>query len=251
MAWSLPGRPAEFGLGIVIETAINFSFGFLSAALLGLLIVPLVFKRLLLRSVDRIVASAPFPPAEMRADKDQLRAKLATSTRQLEMSLTEMKTRTMWKLAELEQKTGAIKQLKNEIDDKTGAIARLRSEIEDKVSTIVALEDRNTTLAERLRNAEEQFEIRGDTLRETEDLLADREADLAKLGTALGERAMIAAQQGEEIAALREQVDTIRASVTDYENALNARVLRLLSDEEDADAPWSLSPAQGERDRLD
>ena len=180
MAWSLPGRPAEFGLGIVIETAINFSFGFLSAALLGLLIVPLVFKRLLLRSVDRIVASAPFPPAEMRADKDQLRAKLATSTRQLEMSLTEMKTRTMSKLAELEQKTGAIKQLKNEIDDKTGAIARLRSEIEDKVSTIVALEDRNTTLAERLRNAEEQFEIRGNTLRETEDLLADREADLAE-----------------------------------------------------------------------
>ena len=56
---------------------------------------------------------------------------------------------------------------------------------------------------------------------------------------------MIAAQQGEEIAALREQVDTIRASVTDYENALNARVLRLLSDEEDADAPWSLFPSAG------
>ncbi|MFY9692897.1 MAG: hypothetical protein WAK35_04040, partial [Xanthobacteraceae bacterium] len=61
----------------MIETAIDFGIGFLSAALPGLLIVPLVFKRLLRRSVDRIVAAAPYPPAEMRADKDELRSKLA------------------------------------------------------------------------------------------------------------------------------------------------------------------------------
>lgn len=250
MAWSLPGRPAEFGLGIVIEAAIDFSIGFLSAALLGLLIVPLVFRRLLRRSVDRIVAAAPYPPAEMRADKDQLRTKLATSTRQLEISLTAMKTKTMSKLAELEQKTGALNQLRGEIGDKTDTIARLRSEIEDKASTIAALEGRNKTLAERLCIVEKQFEIRGNSLRETEEVLADRESELVKLVTELGQHASIADHQREEIATLREQVDAIRVSVVDYENALNERVLHLLGDEADADAPWRVSAGNGEHGRL-
>lgn len=233
----------------MIETAIDFGIGFLSAALPGLLIVPLVFKRLLRRSVDRIVAAAPYPPAEMRADKDELRSKLATSTRQLEKSLTEMKARTMSRLAELEQKTDAIKQLKNEIGDKTGTIARLRSEIGDKVSTIVALNERNKTLAERLRTVEGQFDIRGDTLRETENVLADKEAELVTLAAELGERSAVAVQQREEIVALREQVDAIRVSVVDYENALNEMVLRL-SSVETADAPWTMSATRDERDRL-
>jgi chromosome segregation ATPase len=235
----------------MVESATDFGIGFLSAALLGLLMAPLVFKRLLRRSVRRMVAAAPYPPAELRADREQLRTKLSTSTRQLEVSLTAMKTKTMSKLAELEQKTETINQLRTEVGDKTDAIARLRSEIDDKASTIATLESRNTMLAERLRVTEKQFDIRGDRLCETEQVLADREAKLTKLAVELGQHSLIADQQREEIAALREQVDAIRVNIVDYENALNERVTQLFDDDADTDAPWRLSAGEGEPDRLD
>ena len=234
----------------MIETAIAFGIGFLCALFLGLLIVPLVMRHSLRRSVQRVISAAPYPPAEIRADKDQLRSKLATSTRQLELSLTEMKAKTMSKLAELEQKTGVIGQLKDELGEKADAIVRLKSEIKERVARGAALEDRNKALTERLRIVEEQFAIRGDALCETEEALADRQAELVKLVAELGRRAAIADRQGDEIAALREQVDTIRASVTDYENILNRTVLRARGDEEEADAPWNVSAKHGEPDRV-
>lgn len=238
-------------MGIVVETAIDFGIGFLCALFLGLLIVPLVVKRSLRRSVQRVISAAPYPPAEIRADKDQLRNKLATSTRQLELSLAEMKAKTMSKLAELEQKTGVIGQLKDEIGDKTDTIVRLTSEIKEKAARNVALEDRNKALVERLRAVEEQFAIRGDTLYKAEEVLAGRQAELMKLVAELGQRAAVADQQSEEIAALHEQVDTIRASVTDYENTLNRTVLHAWGGKEDADAPWNAAATRGKPHRVD
>ncbi len=244
------GAGRQFGLNSVIETAIDFSIGFLSAALLGLLLVPLIFRHVLHRSVQRVVAATPYPPAEIRADRDQLRGRLAMSTRQLEMSLTEMKSKTMSKLAELGEKTNLIGQLKSEIGEQTDTIRRLRGEIEVKCAAIVALEDRSRTLGERLRTVEEQFEIRGQTLRHREEVLADKEAELVKLVGELGERTTMADQQREEIDGLREQVDAIRLSVADYELALNETVLRLASDD-DIDASWAnRTAARDERNGL-
>lgn len=235
----------------MIETATDFGIGFLCALFLGLLIVPLVFKRLLRRSVQRVISAAPYPPPEIRADKDQLRTKLTTSTRQLELSLTEMKTKTMAKLAELEHKTAVIGRLNDEIGDKADTIVRLTSEIKEKAARTAALEDRNKALVERLRTVEEQFAIRGDTLHQTEELLAAREVELMKLVAELGQRAAIADQQSEEIAALREQVDTIRASVTDYENVLNRTVLRGWRDEDDAEPRWNAAATHGKSRGVD
>jgi chromosome segregation ATPase len=218
----------------VIETAIYFSAGFLSAALLGILFVPLLYRRAMRRALRRIVSAAPYPPAEIRADKDELRAKLATSTRQLEKSLAAMKTKTMSKLNELGQKTDMIAQLQNEIGEKTDAITRLKNEVNEKAATISTLEERNIVLGERLRAAQTQFENRGGALCEAEELLVRKEAELIRLSAELKERSFVAERHSEEILALHEQVEAIRTSVVNYENALNARVpLSVQDDEED------------------
>lgn len=240
------GMARGSGLIVVIETAVDFGVGFLSAVLLGLLIGPLVFRHAVRRAMRRLASATPYAPAEIQADKDQLRSKLAASTRQLEMSLAAMKTKTMSKLAELGEKTGVIDQLRNEIGEKTDAIARLKSEINDKAAAILALEDGNRTLGERLRVAEAQFEIRGNSLREAEEALVGKDAQLARLGAELGEQSTIAAQQREEIAALRDQVEIIRASIADYEDALNRTVLGLAH----GDANGSDSDLAAPRDKL-
>jgi len=207
----------------VIDTALNFGIGFLCAALLGLLFVPLLHRRAVRQAVHRVVAATPYSTEEIRADKDQLRAKLAASTRHLETGVAEMKARTISKLTELGQKTDVINQLKNELDEKT--------------ATIIALANRNKTLHEKLLATEEEFEIRSSALREAESVIADKEAELVRLVTELGEHSTMAERQRTEIAALRTQVEAIRASVVDYEIALKETVVRLARDAEEADAP--------------
>src|ERR1700693_5137124 len=163
---------------VMIEPVMYFGIGFLVAALLGLLFVPLVHNRAVRLTMRRLEAATPLSIAEIRADKDQLRAEFAMSTRRLEMSVAQMKTKTTSQLAELGKKADAINQLKKELGEKT--------------ATIFALEARDKTQREQLRATEEEFEIKSGSLREAERPLADKEAELAKLLAELGERSMLA-----------------------------------------------------------
>ena len=128
----------------MIEPVMFFGIGFLVAALLGLLFVPLVHNRAVRLTMRRLEAATPLSVAEIRADKDQLRAEFAMSTRRLEMSVEQMKAKTTGQLAELGKKTDAINQLKKELGEKTAAI--------------FALESRDKNLRDQLRATEDEFE---------------------------------------------------------------------------------------------
>ena len=130
----------------MIEPIMYFGIGFLVAALIGLLFVPLVHNRAVRLTMRRLEAATPLSIAEIRADKDQLRAEFAMSTRRLEMSVEQMKTKTTTQLAELGKKTDAINQLKKELGEKT--------------ATIFALESRDKALRDQLRATEEEFELK-------------------------------------------------------------------------------------------
>jgi chromosome segregation ATPase len=190
----------------MIEPVMYFGIGFLVAALLCLLFVPLVHNRAVRLTMKRLEAATPLSIAEIRADKDQLRAEFAMSTRRLEMSVEKMKAKTTSQLAELGKKTDAINQLKKELGEKT--------------ATIFALETRDKTLREQLRASEEEFEIKSASLREAERHLADKEAELSKLLADLGESSLTADTQRTEIAAFRTQVEAMKISVADYERAV-------------------------------
>jgi chromosome segregation ATPase len=197
----------------MIEPVMYLGIGFLAAALLCLLFVPLVHNRAVRLTMKRLEAATPLSIAEIRADKDQLRAEFAMSTRRLEMSVEKMKARTTTQLADLGKKTDAINHLKKELGEKT--------------ATIFALEARDKSLREQLRATEEEFQIKSTSLREAERTLADKEAELTKLLAELGERSMLADGQRTEIAAFRTQVEAMRVSVTDYERAVAETEQRL------------------------
>ncbi len=180
----------------MIESVMYFGIGFLVAALLCLLFIPLVHNRAVRLTMKRLEAATPLSIAEIRADKDQLRAEFAMSTRRLEMSVEKMKTKTSTQLAELGKKTDAINQLKKELGEKT--------------ATIFALEARDKSLRDQLRATEEEFQLKSSSLREAERLLSDKEAELAKLLGELGERSLIADSQRTEIAAFRTQVEAMK-----------------------------------------
>src|SRR6202140_3733401 len=204
------------------EPVMYFGIGFLVAALLGLLFVPLVHNRAVRLTMRRLEAATPLSIAEIRADKDQLRAEFAMSPRRLEMSVAQMKTKTTSQLAELGKKADAVNQLKKELGEKT--------------ATIFALEARDKTLREQLRATEEEFGIKSSALREAERTLADKEAELVKLVAELGEHSITSDNQRVELAALRTQVEAMKVSVADYERSGKDTELRLIREREGADA---------------
>ncbi|MFZ0990108.1 MAG: hypothetical protein WAN27_20545 [Xanthobacteraceae bacterium] len=206
----------------MIESVMYFGIGFLVAALLGLLFVPLVHNRAVRLTMKRLEASTPLSIAEIRADKDQLRAEFAMTTRRLEMSVDKLKAKTTTQLAELGKKTDAINHLKKELGEKT--------------ATIFALETRDKTLRDQLRATEEEFQIKSSALREAERQLADKEAELTKLLGDLGERSLLADSQRTEISALHAQTEALKVSVADYERAVAETEHRLTRERADAEA---------------
>src|SRR5881392_1488053 len=99
-----------------------FGIGFLAASLVGLIIIPFVHGRAVRLTARRLEAATPLSMAEIQADKDQLRAEFAMSTRRLEMSVETLKSKTTSQLAELGKKTDAINRMKVELGEKTAAI---------------------------------------------------------------------------------------------------------------------------------
>jgi chromosome segregation ATPase len=219
----------------MIEPVMYFGIGFLVAALLGLLFVPLVHSRAVRLTMRRLEAATPLSIAEIRADKDQLRAEFAMSTRRLEMSVEQMKAKTTGQLAELGKKTDAINQLKKELGEKTAAI--------------IALESRDKNLRDQLRVTEEEFEVKSGALHEAERGLADKQADLAKIVAELGERSIMADSQRVELAALRTQIEAMKVSVADYERAVRATEEKL--GRERAEAEAAARQSGDERSKLD
>ena len=158
----------------MIEPIMFFGIGFLVASLFGLVLIPLVHNRAVRLTMRRLEAATPLSMAEIQADKDQLRAEFAMSTRRLELSVEQLKAKTTSQLAELGKKTDAINRLKVELGEKTAAI--------------FSLEAREKALKDQLQATEDEHAVKIGALREAERMLADKEAELAKLTADLGER---------------------------------------------------------------
>ncbi len=192
----------------MIEPIMYFGIGFLVAALIGLVVVPLVHNRAVRLTMRRLEAATPLSMAEIQADKDQLRAEFAMSTRRLEMSVEQLKARSTSQLAELGKKGDAINRLKIELGEKTAAI--------------FALEARDKALREQLRATEEEFAVKTTAMHEAQRALSDKEADLARLMGDLDERSTLADSQKVEIIALTTQVDALKERLDGASHELRA-----------------------------
>ena len=221
----------------MIEPIMYFGLGALAAALIGLVIIPFVHARAVRLTTRRLEAATPLSMAEIQADKDQLRAEFAMSTRRLEMSVETLKTKTTGQLAELGKKTDSINRLKMELGEKT--------------ATIFALEAREKALRDQLRSTEEELSIKTNALREAERSLADRQSELSRLTGEFDEQSVSAAGQRIEIVALKTQVDNLTDQVAGLQKDVSATEGRLARQRRDAeDATKLLGDERGKVENL-
>jgi chromosome segregation ATPase len=197
----------------MIEPAMYLGIGFLVASLFGLIFIPLVHARAVRLTVRRMEAATPLSMAEIQADKDQLRAEFAMSTRRLEMSVEQLKAKSTSQLAELGKKNDAINRLKLDLGEKS--------------ATIFALEAREKALKDQMKATEDELSVKTLGLHESERSLSDKQADLARLSGDLGERTATTEAQRVELISLKTQIEALKLRIGDYERDIKTTEDRL------------------------
>lgn len=197
----------------MIEPAMYLGIGFLVASLFGLIFIPLVHARAVRLTMRRMEAATPLSMAEIQADKDQLRAEFAMSTRRLEMSVEQLKAKSTGQRAELGKKNDAINRLKLELGEKS--------------ATIFALEAREKALKDQMKATEDELSVKTLGLHETERNLSDRQAEMARLSSDLGDRTATTEAQRVELISLRTQIEALKIRVGDYERDIKTTEDRL------------------------
>jgi chromosome segregation ATPase len=195
-------RPSE--ASAMIEAMMYAGLGFLAASLLALLTIPLIHARAVRLTIRRLEAATPLSMAEIQADKDQLRAEFAMSTRRLEISVEQLKAKTTSQLAELGKKTDTINRLKRELGEQT--------------TSIFAVEARDEGLR--------------DKMRATEELAAGEQAaergQVVRLGDRIG-------PLEHQLAAQVAEAEHLRERVTDLQTQLVQEVERVTERERERD----------------
>jgi chromosome segregation ATPase len=206
----------------MIEPAMYLGIGFLVASLFGLIFIPLVHARAVRLTMRRMEAATPLSMAEIQADKDQLRAEFAMSTRRLEMSVEQLKAKSTSQLAELGKKNDAINRLKLELGEKS--------------ATIFALEAREKALKDQMKATEDELSVKTLGLHETERSLSDKQAEMTRITSDLGDRTATTEAQRVELISLKTQIEALKIRIGDYERDIKKTEDRLDKEREDAAA---------------
>lgn len=197
----------------MIEPIMYMAIGFLVSMSLGLMIVPLVHNRAIRLTTLRLEAATPASMAEIHANKDQLRAEFAMSTRRLEMSIDQLKNKTTSQLVELGRKNDTI--------------SRLKFELSEKNATILGLEIREKSIKKQLHATEEEFVTNTKALRDAEQALKAKQNEAIKLNTELFSHSTMAENRQVELVAVRAKIDELQGRVRDTEKEFAVSQSRL------------------------
>ncbi len=151
----------------MLEAVLYFVLGFLSAGLLALMVSPAIWNRAVVLTKRRIESSVPLTLNEIQADKDQLRAEFAMSTRRLEMSIEELREKAANQIIEINRKREELDKLAEEGDERLATIQQLDAQASEQRVKLEEREQQITELNNRYHDVEEKLELR---VRDLEDL---------------------------------------------------------------------------------
>jgi chromosome segregation ATPase len=208
-------------LSLLVEPAMYFAIGFLLAALLSLPFLGMAHRRAVRLTTRDLDSQLPLAVNELRAEKDLLRSEFAVETTRLAGTLDDVKAKAAAHRAEIGRQGGTV--------------ASLKAALGEKARTIAALEARETALQSQMRATEREHALKSISLDDARRALANKQAELARLMTDLGQRAVIADHQNIELAKTRVNVEALKATVDDLNREVDALNARLVQARDDSD----------------
>jgi uncharacterized coiled-coil protein SlyX len=174
---------------ITIHSAMLVALGFLVAALIGFLLAPLYRRRAARLATDALKRTMPLTTAEIRADKDRLRAEYALAIHRLERKVDEATHSAARQMVERNRRDAGISALEGEVQ-------KLRTALEEHENARRVLEH---TITDRLPKVEYR-------LTEAKKLLFQRDREISALtqsatrqAQALEEATQINTQQRDDL----------------------------------------------------
>ena len=142
---------------MLVENIMYFALGALVAGLLGLITMPAVWQRAVRLTKKRIEAATPITMAEFRADKDQLRAEFALSTRRLEMNVEALRRRLADQLRDMNRRKAELGGMKGERDNHVTIVRELEEREAELRRRVLELEKEGADLNQKLRMRDREF----------------------------------------------------------------------------------------------
>jgi predicted nucleic acid-binding Zn-ribbon protein len=206
----------------VIEQAMFFALGVLVAGLLGLMILPALWRRAVRLSTRRLEMQTPLSMEEVLADRDLLRAEFAVGERRLEERLDHEREARARERAELGRKTTALIA-------QGESLAALRAEHLQTQARLAEAQTQAVDLQAQL----------GAAMIEVHDGLCAREAyetlalDLKRLQHLANDRQLVVAGLETRLAGVEARLRDAQRALTEREQVLVARqtVLERLTEE--------------------
>jgi len=242
----------------VIEYAILFGLGFLTATLLALLIAPAIHRRIVAYTENRLRATMPISPQEVRAQKDMARALYAAENAKVRQELdTEREKNTSLRLAneaassdayrlgeqnrglsvKIEELTLEIDELRSALDQSEENTTRLQAGLSEHQETANSRATQMSELTARLTNLTRELDD-SKILAATRDIEAEQAKQSASRFRKEGEttarelkdvsdrnrEAMPAvARESRKVTRLEEKLATAVAKNADLDTALTLR----------------------------
>ncbi|RUT34704.1 hypothetical protein EMQ25_01705 [Arsenicitalea aurantiaca] len=142
---------------MIIENVMYFALGLLAAGFLALMLMPAIWRRAVRLTKKRIEAATPMTMAEFRADKDQLRAEFALSTRRLEKNVETLRRRLAEQLRDVSTNRTDLGAIKEEREKHLAIVRELEEREGELRRRVLELEKESTDLAQRLRMRDREF----------------------------------------------------------------------------------------------
>lgn len=198
----------------MINAAMFFALGVLTAGLLVLLVGPAVWRRAVRLTRRAVEATTPMTLTEVRAARDQLRAEYAVATRRLELARTALSEKVARQQLEITEGRETAKSLSLELNEKLKAMAEA--------------EDRERGLREELRHKGEELTRVAARLRETERDLKDRSKQFAELSAKLARKAG-GAQDAHAVAGDSPELLQLETEIASHKARQSADAARILA----------------------
>lgn len=155
------------------------ALGFVGALLVGLLVVRGLWTYAVSLGKRRVERRAPSAIAELRADRDRLKAEYAMQGRRLQLRLDDLKTRMAEQMAEASRNRNRIEHLADEIRRRDDEITKRDEDADNLNLQITALERELTDRTELLQQAKDLMQAKEEISIELQSKLKVAEAKVS------------------------------------------------------------------------
>ena len=215
----------------MIEYALLFALGFLTAVVIGLLVAPAVQKRIVRFAEERLKATMPLSPQEVRAQRDAARASYAAENAKALLALRRERDKSVALMVQNEKTLRDARKLAGENAELQSQLADMNVEAADMRSTIRQLEQRLEAMKAAVEASKRDNGTKAETVRSLTSQIDKQAADLHGLKIDLAARETEIGHLKSRMAALRDERETLRAELKSENARAREMELRLKRDE--------------------